>query len=956
MNDLIKRIKAGDRISEIIQCVVHDIYENGPINGTTMEILCYLSIYQSQEFEKWENRILKYMGVYYKKIKTDCFPEVIFGMYEKHIEELFNDSYTPVQANLVSEIQKNKCFSFSAPTSTGKSYVFQHLIRDSKNDIVIVVPSRALINEYFNALCNTITDKSVNILTFIDKINIKRAKRNIFIVTPERCKEIYKQKEEFVIDIFLFDEAQLSNEESSRGIFFDSIVRRAQKAFPDAKFVFAHPFVENPEAQIQKNHFNINDSGAICYKYRNVGQIFYAVDENRYYHFGIDKEIMGKHKVACEFDPIETVINHEGSVLVYTTKASIYNKKVFSKFKKYINMCAVNILTFIDKINIKRAKRNIFIVTPERCKEIYKQKEEFVIDIFLFDEAQLSNEESSRGIFFDSIVRRAQKAFPDAKFVFAHPFVENPEAQIQKNHFNINDSGAICYKYRNVGQIFYAVDENRYYHFGIDKEIMGKHKVACEFDPIETVINHEGSVLVYTTKASIYNKKVFSKFKKYINMCAEINDENAKKYIKQIKKYIGANDNSGEERYSQMIDLMKHGIVIHHGSLPLQARLLLEQFTNAGYCKICFATSTLEQGINMPFDIVYLNTFEASKPLSLKNLIGRAGRSTLEQKFDFGSIVIKKGDMTRLRHIINSPDILDNVSMLESEVEDDLKEFKDAIIDGTISDEYNISEKQLTKLCDENAENIVKNILDTMFENNDFVSLSSINEDQECKLWLYTYFEQLYENYLGRTLNNGEKNVFNTAIKILLWQIHCKSFKDICFYRYSYASKKQEREQLQKQIQNGNEFESYMANLKLQHLQAAFVTGYADIPNKNLQAFNMFGNNAIKAKDVDYDRIVFDTYDYLDKIIGFKLSDIFYAAFNEYFEKKNDLRAKRMAQLVKYGTEDEKEIWMLRYGFSFEDIEWLEPYIKTINQEEIIFDREIDKLSIEKMNVIKRFI
>ena len=47
---------------------------------------------------------------------------------------------------------------------------------------------------------------------------------------------------------------------------------------------------------------------------------------------------------------------------------------------------------------------------------------------------------------------------------------------------------------------------------------------------------------------------------------------------------------------------------------------------------------------------------------------------------------------------------------------------------------------------------------------------------------------------------------------------------------------------------------------------------------------------------------------------------------------------------------------MLRYGFSFEDIEWLEPYIKTINQEEIIFDREIDKLSIEKMNVIKRFI
>ena len=47
---------------------------------------------------------------------------------------------------------------------------------------------------------------------------------------------------------------------------------------------------------------------------------------------------------------------------------------------------------------------------------------------------------------------------------------------------------------------------------------------------------------------------------------------------------------------------------------------------------------------------------------------------------------------------------------------------------------------------------------------------------------------------------------------------------------------------------------------------------------------------------------------------------------------------------------------MLRYGFTFEDIEWLEPYIISINQEEVIFNREINKLSTEKMNVIKRFL
>lgn len=58
---------------------------------------------------------------------------------------------------------------------------------------------------------------------------------------------------------------------------------------------------------------------------------------------------------------------------------------------------------------------------------------------------------------------------------------------------------------------------------------------------------------------------------------------------------------------------------------------------------------------------------------------------------------------------------------------------------------------------------------------------------------------------------------------------------------------------------------------------------------------------------------------------------------------------------VKYGTENGKQIWTFRYGFSFEDIEWLEPYIANISQEEVIFDREVNRLTFEKMNIIKRF-
>ena len=524
------------------------------------------------------------MGLNYKKIKPNSLPEVIFGMYSRHIEKVYNHTYTPVQASIVEGIKHNSCFSFSAPTSTGKSFVFRNIIYEAEHDVVIVVPSRALINEYYITLCNLIKEKNVNILAFIDKINTKKSNRNVFIVTPERCKELFKRRDEFNIDFFLFDEAQLSNEKSFRGLFFDSIIRRAQKSYPKTKFIFAHPFVENPDAQIQKNHFDQSVSEASCYSYKNVGQIFYAYDREKFYHFGIDKDIMGKIKCTCSFDPIEKSITNNGSILVYTTKQSIYNRKVFEDFEKYISLCN------------------------------------------------------------------------------------------------------------------------------------------------------------------------------------EITDYSAKKYITQIKQFIGANDNKDLDRYSQMISMLKKGIVIHHGSLPLQARNLIEQFTQAGFCRICFSTSTLEQGINMPFDIVFLNTFKESEPLALKNLIGRAGRSTQNDKFDFGSIVVKLCNMPKLRNILKKQELLDNVSMLEKDVDEDLIEFKDAILEGTLSDEYNITETQLEKLKSEKSCIVIKKILDILFKNNKLVDFGGINEQQTNKLTICTCFQKLYEIYLGRNLCDGEKNIFNTAI------------------------------------------------------------------------------------------------------------------------------------------------------------------------------------------------
>lgn len=772
MDNLIDKIVKGKELEEIIEYVRKDIYVNGPISTLDMEILSYLKYYQPEFLSKYEGDILERMGIFYKENKINSIEGLIMSNYKKVIAEKYNKFYTPIQTNLINNILLNKNFSFSAPTSTGKSYVFREIIEDKdKKDVAIIVPSRALINEYFIKIRDIIKDKSVNVLTSVEIINKKIAKRNVFILTPERAKELFKYKEELQLDFVLFDEAQLGDEESTRGMIFDSIVRRIKRNFPKTKLLFAHPFINNPEAQLKKNNIEEGD------------------------------------------------------------------------YKNYLE--------------------------------------------------------------------------------------------------------------KNVGQMFISYDSGKYYHFGIEKEAMGNNKIRMEEDPIKNIIINNGTVLIYTAKTSIYNGKIFEKFGKYIELCEEIKDKKALKLIKELKELIGATQKKKSEKYSKMIELLKRGIITHHGSLPLKARIILEEFTQNNFCRICFATSTLVQGINMPFDVVWIDKFESSQMLSILNLIGRAGRATTKEKFDYGIVVVKDANKSRLRSIIKTKIKLKEVSLLDvenNEEEDNVRDFKESIKNGTLSDEYNLTQKQLERLEEKSLDNSIEFILEKMVRKNSFISVDEFNKyERSIRTKIREEFEKIYIAYLNRAeLSSGEKSVLSNAIKILVWQINGKTFKQVVWYRYSYITRLEERKELMKQ-KNKKEAQNEIANM-----EARFTMECSDIPNKDLMSFNMLKGK--KVNEVSYDRIVFDTYDYIDKIIGFKLKDIYYATFQKFFERTGDIRAKNMALYLKYGTIDYVEIMLIRYGFSFETIEWLKKYVKKIDEDEIVFKKKIMVLSKDKFKEIEHYV
>ena len=771
MHDLTKIINGID-LDSIIEDCISSVYANGTSDIGVIEKLSYFKLYQPKFFEKYEQTILMKMGLFYKSVTPQSLEDCVFNIYREQIKSDYNATFTPIQVEIIDRIKKQQFFSFSSPTSTGKSFVFRYLINMYSNDIVIVVPSRALINEYYNLVLELVDIKVVNVLTFVDLINTKRCKRNIFIVTPERTKDLFILKDRLNVDLFMFDEAQLSNDSSVRGLYYDSVIRRVVKAFDKSKFVFAYPFIDNPEVQYKKNNIRYTEEDYELFKQRNVGQIFFSRCENGFRNFSL---------------------------------------------------------------------------------------------------------ESNSRFYYDT-----------------------------------------------------------------------------DFDPLEKVISEEGTALIYCSKASIYSKEIFKKYHKYINMCQSLPlDDETRGLIEKLRAYIGASQLGKGDYASSLIEYLKRGIVVHHGSLPLEGRKIIEEFTRKGYCRLCFATSTLDQGINMPFDLVWIERFEPSKPLNVKNLIGRAGRSTKNNTiFDLGQIVIEDTKKSGLRSVLKNETHLSEVSQLDMETDsnDDYREYKEAIKNDEFSEEYNMTNAEVERVSSNRSCSIVEKILDALFFEGEIQIASMVESKMSADvIHVYDLFSELFTCYLGRYLTEAEDRIVKTAIKILMWKIKGKTFSQIVWNRYSYAARTYER----REIQADQTKPEYFRNMEARGLPARWISQYQPIPNKKITSLSITYNTLAFA--VDYDRVVFDTYDYLDKLIGFRFGDAYYAAFSLYGEKYQDMRAAKMANYIRYGTNDNKEIMMLRYGFDFEDFEWLSPIIKSISEEEIMF-ANVTSLSEEQTRKIERYL
>ena len=188
--------------------------------------------------------------------------------------------FTDSQYSLYCELSTNIKYSFSGPTSMGKSFIIKAFIKKAMQNnppenLVVLVPTRALINQFVidlkGELKNQMETYKYRIATnsAASEISSEEIHNFIFILTPERLISYLSQDSNPAIGFLFVDEAhKLAQEKDARSVTtYAAIERTLNKYGRNVKLYFSSPNVSNPEVflnlfhkDLSKNYFKTDES------------------------------------------------------------------------------------------------------------------------------------------------------------------------------------------------------------------------------------------------------------------------------------------------------------------------------------------------------------------------------------------------------------------------------------------------------------------------------------------------------------------------------------------------------------------------------------------------------------------------------------------------------------------------------------------------------------------------
>ena len=179
-------------------------------------------------------------------------------------------------------------FSYSGPTSMGKSFVVQTYIEEqikkgSTQNYAVLVPTKALINEVRSNIISELKDelknKNYRVVTASGDLVLQQEHHFVFVMTPERMLHMLIGLPQINIDFLFIDEAHKISDRGGRSTYYYKVISQLFKSGQNPKIIFASPNIPNPEIYLDliPNAKNIKMQ-KLASKYSPVCQFKYYID------------------------------------------------------------------------------------------------------------------------------------------------------------------------------------------------------------------------------------------------------------------------------------------------------------------------------------------------------------------------------------------------------------------------------------------------------------------------------------------------------------------------------------------------------------------------------------------------------------------------------------------------------------------------------------------------------
>jgi len=229
--------------------------------------------------------------------------------------------FFPAQKEIYDSLPRSY-FSYSAPTSMGKSFMMRTFIKQQimggkKKNFALLIPTKALINEVTSELIESLTtllkETDYRIVTSSGSMALETKHNYIFVLTPERMLYILIDDPDLKIDYLFVDEAHKISSGDKRSAFYYKVINKLEERHSNAHIIFASPNIPNPQIYLDtlsKGEWSVDENSVVACRYAPVSQMKYIIDlweRNIRIFDSYSKKFIMLHQMSRQFSLSEVI-------------------------------------------------------------------------------------------------------------------------------------------------------------------------------------------------------------------------------------------------------------------------------------------------------------------------------------------------------------------------------------------------------------------------------------------------------------------------------------------------------------------------------------------------------------------------------------------------------------------------------------------------------------------------